>query len=59
MREYGLCVHKVSTCSLKVLGEWQPDSLEWAENDRLFDVVVILAEGDADAVLLVLEGKED
>lgn len=44
---------------LRESGEWQPDELEWVQDDRLFthqfNDVVIFCKGEVDAVLGVLE----
>lgn len=59
MREYGPCVYTVSTYGLKESEEWHLESLDWAEDDRLFGDVFAVAEGKVDSELWVLEGVAD
>ena len=37
----------------------QPDGLEWTDNEFLFEAIIVLAEGEVNAVLWVLKGAEN
>ena len=59
MHKFGLCLHTHWTAWSISEQLPQPDAMEWADGNRLLDDVVVLAEGEVDAVLLVLEGPAD